>query len=110
MYNKTLSKCPSFRPFGGGRTYCPERYLAEREVLTFVAVAICRFDLNVVNQDKVEQGSRFPRIDKKKFCLGIMEPVKGDDVIIDVKERKRCNMGCLPCMRWRATYHNVAVG
>ena len=30
LENQNLSKNPSFRPFGGGKTYCPGRYLATR--------------------------------------------------------------------------------
>ncbi|KAL8720936.1 MAG: hypothetical protein Q9181_007815 [Wetmoreana brouardii] len=33
-----LSKSPSFRPFGGGTTYCPGRHVARRELLTFAAL------------------------------------------------------------------------
>lgn len=35
LRNKSLSKSMSFRPFGGGSTYCPGRYVARREVLVF---------------------------------------------------------------------------
>ena len=93
LHNKSLSKNPSFRPFGGGRNYCPGRYLKEREVLTFVALAITRFEIELASKDRVggtKAGTLFqgfPRIDKKKFCLGIMEPVKGDDVVLEVWER-----------------------
>ena len=82
LHDKDLSKNPSFRPFGGGRTYCPGRYLAEREILTFIALAVARFDIEVFD----ERG--FPRMDKEKFCLGIMEPVKGDDMVLTIKPRK----------------------
>ena len=86
--NKFLSRNPSFRPFGVGKTYCPGCYLAEREVLTFIALAITHFDIDLVEAGSaLSQNRGFPRIDKKKFCLGIMEPVKGDDLILDIKER-----------------------
>ena len=86
LRNKTLSKNPSFRPFGGGRTYCPGRYLAEREILTFVALALHRFEIGITTR-KFCGEIRFPRIDREKFCLGIMEPMKGEDLIIDVTRR-----------------------
>ena len=93
LRNSNLSKSPSFRPFGGGRTYCPGRYLAEREILTFVALALHRFDIRITasrshHGDKARNViPRFPRIDKKKFCLGIMEPIEGDDLILDIMRR-----------------------
>ena len=59
-----LSKSHSFRPFGGGKTYCSGRFLAEREVLTFVALAISRFDIDVVNRKGTRQNPRFQRLEK----------------------------------------------
>ena len=93
LRDPSLSKNPNFRPFGGGKTYCPGRYLAEREILTFVALAIHRFDIRIATGTPAHACKTevalpdFPRIDKKKFCLGIMEPVKGDDMIIDIRPR-----------------------
>jgi len=90
LQNKNLAKNPSFRPFGGGKTYCPGRYLAEREILTFVALAIHRFEIDFAKgRGKREEGllPEFPRLNTEKFCLGIMEPIKGDDLILDVKNR-----------------------
>ncbi|KAI9725074.1 MAG: hypothetical protein M1812_000350 [Candelaria pacifica] len=92
--DNNLNKDPCFRPFGGGRTYCPGRILAQREILTFVALAIHRFDLNLCGEGK-KHGSmvrgalpRFPRIDKQKVCLGIMEPIRGDDLTIMVRKQE----------------------
>lgn len=93
LRDPSLSKNPNFRPFGGGKTYCPGRYLAEREILTFVALAIHRFDIRIATGAPAQAYKtgvalpNFPRMDKKKFCLGIMEPVKGDDMIVDVRPR-----------------------
>lgn len=92
LRNENLSKSPSFRPFGGGRTYCPGRYLAEREILTFVALALHRFEISFAAGKHAKAGGgvspEFPQVDKKKFCLGIMEPVKGDDIILDIRPRQ----------------------
>jgi cytochrome P450 len=40
LFNNDLAKSPSFRPFGGGTTYCAGRHVAKREVLTFVAYCL----------------------------------------------------------------------
>lgn len=90
LHDPDLSKNPSFRPFGGGKTYCPGRYLAAREILTFVALALHRFEIEIIPKRATgAAGSwpKFPRVDKQKFCLGIMEPMKGDDLIVTVKQR-----------------------
>lgn len=46
-----LSRSSNFRPFGGGTTYCPGRFVAKREVLTFVALVLERFDVVVAEQE-----------------------------------------------------------
>ncbi|MCJ1343208.1 hypothetical protein MMC31_001400, partial [Peltigera leucophlebia] len=38
LRNKELNRGASFRPFGGGKTYCPGRFLAYREILVFTAL------------------------------------------------------------------------
>lgn len=40
LKNKSLGRHPSFRPFGGGSTYCPGRVLAKEEVFSFVAILL----------------------------------------------------------------------
>lgn len=114
LHNKDLKRNPSFKPFGGGTTYCPGRFLARREVLTFVAALIHRFDVSLStsssssslssspsNSDRissVEKGwasstilgsgrQRFPRINTKKISLALMDPMVGDDVLVDVRPR-----------------------
>ncbi|ESZ91021.1 putative cytochrome P450 [Sclerotinia borealis F-4128] len=76
----SLSNNPSYRPYGGGTTYCPGRFLAKAEVLTCVAIATCKYDM------EISHGSRiFPRLEVKKPCLGIMGPVEGDDVVVNIR-------------------------
>lgn len=78
----SLSRSPSFRPFGGGSTYCPGRYVAKREVLVFIALALCRFDsISLASNEETE----FPKLDTKKPSLGIMMPIAGDDVQVLVR-------------------------
>lgn len=83
-----LSKSPSFRPFGGGTTYCSGRHVAKREVLTFVALVLHRYDIKVAAEAPDQPNHRFPRCDVKKPCLGVLPPVAGDDVNVVVRKRK----------------------
>ncbi|KAL8921812.1 MAG: hypothetical protein Q9208_005569 [Pyrenodesmia sp. 3 TL-2023] len=80
-----LNKSPSYQPFGGGTTYCPGRFLAKREVLTFVALALNRFDLAVASNGR--QHPQFPRLETRKPSLGVLAPIAGDDVTIHVSPR-----------------------
>ncbi|OJD29373.1 cytochrome p450 [Diplodia corticola] len=73
---------PSFRPFGGGATLCPGRFLAKREVLTCVAQAVGRFELALA-----DPLAPFPRVEGRMPCLGVMKPVDGDDVTLLVVPR-----------------------
>ena len=94
---KNLGKSPTFRPFGGGKSYCPGRFFARREVYTFVALALHRFDITI---NAVKRGgfparastSVVPRMDLKKFSLAVVDPVKGDDLIIDLQKRERSEL------------------
>jgi cytochrome P450 len=82
----------NFRPFGGGTTICPGRFLAKREVLAFVALGIVRFDLSLEagTGEKDDNGvqSVFPKLELAKPCLGLMGPAKGDNVYIKVMPAK----------------------
>ncbi|KAL8840529.1 MAG: hypothetical protein Q9176_003856 [Flavoplaca citrina] len=80
---KELSRSSNFRPFGGGTTYCPGRFVAKREVLTFVALALARFDIKLAEQGKSEIPP-FPQIEDGKPCLGIMGPKLGWDTVLEV--------------------------
>ncbi len=94
LENKDLRRSPSFKPFGGGNTYCPGRFIARREILTFVALALSRFDISLSEAGPTSCGKEkmqrppFPRVEGKKFCLAMMSPKSGDDVILDIKEVK----------------------
>lgn len=87
LENKNLNKSSSYRPFGGGSTYCPGRFLAKAEILTCVALAIHKFDMKL-NRDK-HQGARggFPQLELNKPCLGIMSPKEGHDLVFDIRQR-----------------------
>jgi cytochrome P450 len=45
---KIAASIKSMKPFGGGVTLCPGRYFAINEIVAFVATALRRFDLQLV--------------------------------------------------------------
>ena len=81
--DKALSKSPSFRPFGGGITYCPGRYLARREVFEFTIDATTRYDIKLRPKQQA-----FPNIDNKTPSLGIMAPITGEDVLLTIQSKE----------------------
>ncbi|MCJ1465970.1 hypothetical protein MMC07_004589, partial [Pseudocyphellaria aurata] len=97
--NPRLAHCESFGGTAG-------MVVAEGAVLTFVALAVGRLgvemassgqDMGVEMKDAdLERGcsnsgsQRFPRLDEKKGCLGIMGPMPGDDLFLKVT-RSRCD-------------------
>lgn len=83
-----LSKSPSYRPFGGGSTYCPGRFIARQEVLAFIAYVLRRFELKLANTEQGTSPQKFPRLGAKKPSLGVMGPMLGDDLVVSIKTRK----------------------
>ena len=77
---KSLARHSSFRPFGGGITYCPGRVLAKEEVFGFVAIILHRFNIKLADNEK----QKFPRLDESKPALGIAGPVESMDVIVNI--------------------------
>lgn len=85
--NPQLEKNPSYRPFAGGLTYCPGRFLAKRQNVGFVAMLLHRFDIEVVNRERGPKGEMAPpQIDQDSPSLGIMGPVKGTELFVRFKE------------------------
>lgn len=83
--NKSLARHSSYRPFGGGVTYCPGRVLAKEEVFGFVAILLHRFSIKLAQLGD-GKGDRqvFPLLDESSPALGITGPAKGMDIIVDM--------------------------
>lgn len=81
LKNEALQRSSSWRPFGGGITMCPGRFVAKQAVVTEVAMLLRRFDVELV-----EPGP-FPRFEEGKPVLGIMSNKKGDDPLIRLRKR-----------------------
>ena len=86
MRDKSLSRSPSFRPFGGGNGYCPGRFLARREVFMFVATVLRRFELSLFPSSDGSK-PKFPSLDETTPTGGILSPAAGEDVILQVQSR-----------------------
>ncbi|KAK3682777.1 cytochrome P450 [Podospora appendiculata] len=89
----TMARNPSFRPFGGGATYCPGRTLAKHEVFGFTAILLRRFDIRLaqtrgsLNSVSGNVKQPFPQLNSTTPSFGLNGPIKGQDVIVDIVER-----------------------
>ncbi|KAI0015223.1 putative cytochrome p450 [Xylariomycetidae sp. FL0641] len=77
-----LTRGPSWRPFGGGKTLCTGRHAAKRATLLFAALLLRRFDVAVVGCP------RPPRADLGRPVLGISSVREGDDFTVSLSPRK----------------------
>lgn len=77
-----LSRHPSFRPFGGGTTYCPGRFIARQEVYIFVALMLHNYDVELATTSQ-----QFPRVNDRNPALGAVGPIPGDDLRMRIKRR-----------------------
>ena len=84
LREKNLKNNPSFRPFGGGHSYCPGRFLARREVCWFIATFLHHFNVDLAPGPMGESQS-FPRIDPTP-SIGVNGPVESMDVLVDVRK------------------------
>lgn len=82
--DKALSRHPSYKPFGGGRTMCPGRFVARQEVYVFITLLLHRFDVKLIAGNK-----GFPRFELDIPTTGIISPKQEDDVLVLVQEQMR---------------------
>lgn len=82
---KSLARHSSYRPFGGGTTYCPGRVLAKEEVFGFIGILLHRFDVRLANfYEGSCQKQAFPSLDESKPALGITGPEKSSDIVVEL--------------------------
>ncbi|KAM4066411.1 cytochrome p450 [Hirsutella rhossiliensis] len=77
-----LTKSPSWRPFGGGKSLCSGRYVAKHLTFMFTAMALRRFDMARVGDGP------FPEGDIGKPALGMMSIKKDQDYTIRLSARQ----------------------
>ena len=89
---KGLERGSYYRPFGGGMTLCSGRTLGRREVLSFVALILWQYELQLVQVGQEVLGIKgmpSPRLDEGKPSLGIAKQMQGDDSIVKFTKRIR---------------------
>ncbi|KAK4646408.1 hypothetical protein QC761_210190 [Podospora bellae-mahoneyi] len=74
------------RAFGGGKSICPGRYLAEREVKKAVALMMRRFDFEVLAEGGPDKW--MPKGDDSRPGVGMMGIEKGGDFKVRVRKRE----------------------
>ena len=82
LRNRDLNHNTSFRPFGGGANYCPGRHVARQEVYIVIAMILRNYDISLGTP-----GQKLPQMAGGKPSLGLLNPVKGSDLILRVKPR-----------------------
>ncbi|KAF2818683.1 cytochrome P450 [Ophiobolus disseminans] len=92
--NTKLLNSKSYRPFGGGPTLCPGRFVAKRSIGFAVALLVGRYDISV-DADRMRNGGKkthgdlplFPRLDTTKPSPGASLPHEGDGVVLVLRKR-----------------------
>ena len=79
----SLLRKSTWRPFGGGQTMCPGRFVAKNAVVTFIAMLFHRYELELAHEQ------RFPRAEMGNPVLGIMANKNGDDLMVRFKAREK---------------------
>lgn len=78
----SLTRHASWRPFGGGATQCPGRFVAEQAAVVFVAMVLKRFDITLAPSKQP-----FPLPEEGNPVLGLMDPRKGYDLQVRLSAR-----------------------
>jgi cytochrome P450 len=81
LENPKLSKSISYRPWGGGHTLCPGRFLARKSANAFVAILLSRYDVTIDN-------TNFPKADGARPSPGVISVAQGEDLALRLMPRK----------------------
>ncbi|KAI1120671.1 putative cytochrome P450 oxidoreductase [Nemania abortiva] len=80
-FRSDITRGPSWRPFGGGKSLCTGRFIAKRATLIFIATVLHRFDIQLVR----EQG--LPEADLGRPVLGIPGAKKEKSHLVKLTSR-----------------------
>lgn len=84
LADKSSSRNLSYRPFGGGTTLCPGRFVARHSIFAAVALMLNRYDV-ALDASLGTPLQPFPRVDEAKPGLGAVGPGHGDDVFVRLR-------------------------
>lgn len=80
-----MLKNPSFRPWGGGITMCPGRFLAKRSIYAFLALLLSKYD--VVAAEQSGETIRFPKGNDTTPSPGVTPVAMGEDMILSLRRK-----------------------
>ena len=87
LENKNLLRSLSWRAFGGGATLCPGRYVARQSVITFVAMLLQRYEIELARPQTM------PRLEEGYPVLGLMGSKEGDDLVVRLRPNNGSRCG-----------------
>jgi cytochrome P450 len=76
-----LTKSSSFRPFGGGISHCPGRFIAQQEIKMVIVLLLKNWEVHIAD------GSGMPELETRIPTTGIMGPKDGGDVFLRMKPK-----------------------
>ncbi|OBS22668.1 hypothetical protein FPOA_09000 [Fusarium poae] len=81
--NPKLASARTFKPFGGGVTLCPGRYLMHQIALSLIATLVTRYDIHIVGGHEIHP---FPQMNHKGPEVGVIFPVfeQVPKIIVDI--------------------------
>lgn len=82
--DKRFLKHCSYRPFGGGVSWCPGRKIAMEQIFALIAILLHRFDISLSKDLCTE----FSRLDVSTPALGVTSPADGMDIFPDIRPRE----------------------
>ncbi|PVH94312.1 cytochrome P450 [Periconia macrospinosa] len=92
--NAKLQNSISYRPFGGGNTLCPGRFVAKRSIAYAIALMVLRYNMEIDLERTKSGGIKthkdlppFPRLDTTKPSPGVGLPHVDDDIFLSLKKR-----------------------
>ncbi|THV45134.1 hypothetical protein BGAL_0526g00050 [Botrytis galanthina] len=75
LLNKNLHRNKGYVPFGGGHTYCPGRFFAQREVFMFIALSLYRYEFELDPEQLAKDGGvKVPEVNLKIPSAAAMGP------------------------------------
>ena len=87
LKDKGLSTHASYRPFGGGSTYCPGRVIARQEVYIFLAVLLERIGIDLAPEQS------FPKPDDTQPSIKVTGPRPDADLYVNIRRRDCFSIG-----------------